>query len=341
MQEMYYGMIPEINHNTLAYRAAVIQTILGEANYFASRLKLPTPHPIQMRDIKMEYTWVAAPWINVIRETNDTHDPVSIFGSNIYNSDIPREARLRALKIGADGTIETTNFFFSVYHGRLAEVMRISEHGTERYARDLDQLVGKTSLINEAQAHQLATQWLAAVNVDVAALEKQKWTVNQLHYLPQGATNTVALPLYYVDFAWKHYHYDPKTSNLKDMDEPSVRVEILGTTKELQDISIHDGTFSSRSLLLITNALDLARMHDPPAKKLASLPSAPSNSLNKAQELEDLEILLMLKNELESLPPGRTNSPDEKQQQQMLLEVRKRLESSPFMQTNSSSPNVR
>ena len=45
-----------------------------------------------------------------------------------------------------------------------------------------------------------------------------------------------------------------------------VRVEILGTTKELQDITINDGTLLRRPLLLITNALDLVRMHDPPAE---------------------------------------------------------------------------
>ena len=56
--------------------------------------------------------------------------------------------------------------------------------------------------------------------------------------------------------------------NLKDMDEPSVRVEILGTTKELQDMWINDLTFSRRPLLIITNALDLVRAHDPPAKQL-------------------------------------------------------------------------
>jgi hypothetical protein len=264
-QEMIHGMIPEINHNTLAYRAAVIQKMLGEANYFASRLKLPTPRPMQLRDIKMQYTWVAAPWFGINNEKNTLPYPITVFGSNIFNSSIPREARLRALKIGADGTIETTNFFFSIYAGRLREVMRITAHDLERYARDLDQLAGKMSLINEAQAHELATQWLAAVDMDVTALDKQKWVVHQLRFLAKGATNAVTLPLYYVDFGSIHYTNGPE--NHKKFDEPMVHVEILGMTKELQDITINDSTFSRRPLLLITNALDLVRMHDPSTKQ--------------------------------------------------------------------------
>src|SRR5208283_413878 len=157
LREMYDAMIPEIDHGTLAYQAAVMQKMLEEANYFADRLKLPTPHPIQITDI--EYPWIGPPWYSIIHNTNALHYPISVFGTNIYDSNIPREARLRALKIGASGTIETTNFKFYFYDGKVREIMRLSEHehDVERYAHDLDKLVGKPSQINEAQAHELAT----------------------------------------------------------------------------------------------------------------------------------------------------------------------------------------
>jgi hypothetical protein len=343
-REMYDGMIPETGRSTLAYRAAVIQKMLGEANYFADRLRLPPPHPIRMTDIKMEYTRVASMWDGVIRATSPPYDPISVFGSNIYNSNIPRETRLRALKIGADGSIETSNFVF-IFHGpgRIREVMRITEHGLERYARNLDQLVGKPSLITEAQAHELATQWLAAVDVDVVALDKQKWVIHQLRYLAKGASNAVALPLYHVDFGSIHYHFGTNAPNMQDFDEPMVRVEILGTTKELQDITINDSTFSRRPLLLITNALDLVRMHDPPSKKLESLPSAPTTSLTESGKQESRKILLELKKELESLPSARTNPPNEQQKQEMLSRISERLkelESSPPAQTNSPNQSL-
>ncbi len=262
MQEMYGGMIPEINHSTLAYRAAAMQKMLQEANYFADRLKLPTPHPIQVNDIRNP--WIVQPWFGLIQDSNG---PITSFGSNIYDSKLPREGRLRSLQLAAGGTIETTNFFFSFYDGgKIREVQRIDEHLMERYAHRLDELIGKPSLINEAQAHELATQWLAAVDVDVAALGKQKWTVNQLHYLARGATNYVTLPLYYVNFGSIHYTNGPE--NVKEFDEPMVEVEILGTTKELQDITINDLSFSRRPLLIISNALDLIRTPDPSVKQL-------------------------------------------------------------------------
>jgi hypothetical protein len=297
-----------------------------------------------MRDIKMGYTWIPAPWMSVIHETNELHYPVSRFGSNIYNASISREARLRALEIGADGTIETTNIFFSVYHGRLGEVMRISEHSIERYARDLDQLVGKPSLINDAQAHQLATQWLATVDIDVAALEKQKWVVHQLRYLAKGATDAVTLPLYYVDFGSVHYHFGTNAPNMQDFDEPMVHVEILGTTKELQDITIHNGAFSRRPLLLITNALDLARMHDPVVKRMEAMPSAPVRQLSAAEKQDRRKMLLELKKELEALPPGRTNPPNETEKKDMLKSISehlKELDSPPPIQFNSLGQDIR
>jgi hypothetical protein len=265
MREMYDEMIPVINHSTLAYRAAAMQKMLVEANYFADRLKLPTPHPIQISDTQYEH--ISPPWFSVLHETGDSHYPVSIFGSNIFNSNIPREARLRALQIAAGGTIETTNFVFSFYDGgKIREVLCLDEHDMERYAKRLDELIGKPSLINEAQAHELATQWLAAVDVDVAALDKRKWTVNQLHYTAHGATNAVTLPLYYVSFGSIHYTNGPE--NRKEFDEPIVEVEILGTTKELQNLTFNDLSFSRRPLLIITNALDLIRTPDPSVKEL-------------------------------------------------------------------------
>jgi hypothetical protein len=105
----------------------------------------------------------------------------------------------------------------------------------ERYAHNLDALIGKPSLIDTNGAYQLATQWLAAVDVDMAAVGKLKWTVNQLHYKAKGATNYVTLPLYYVDFGNEHY---PASGNLQAFDEPLVSVEVLGTTKELQDLKM-------------------------------------------------------------------------------------------------------
>ncbi len=262
-QEMY-AMVADINRASMVYRATIMQKMLKEANYFASRLNLPTTCPIRATDVK--YPFVAQPWFGVIRDERTVPNViVSRFGTNIFNSNIPREQRLQALEIGTSGSIETTNFQFIFYNGRLREVMRLSEHEVEYCANDLGKLVGKPSLIDTNDAYQLATQWLAAVDVDMVALQKLKWTINQLHYRERGTTNYVTLPLYYVDFGLKHY---AATNNLKAFDEPLVSVEILGTTKELQDLEISDLAFSQRPLLFITNVLELVQAADPKMKQL-------------------------------------------------------------------------
>lgn len=260
----------------LAYRAAAMNKLLEEANSFADKLQLPTKRPIEISDI--QYPIIFPPWENIVRKWDHNDLPDTVFSNRIYDTSIPREERLRALKFGADGVLETTNFFFSFRHEKLGEVMRLDGHENERYSRRLEELIGKPSLIDTNGAYQLATQWLAAVDIDMAALNKLKWTVNQLHYKTLGATNYVTLPLFYVDFGNKHY---PASGNLHAFDEPLVSVEVLGTTKELQDLEIKDLSFSRRPLLLITNALDLIRTPKLLEKRLQT--PIKSHNLNPSQ----------------------------------------------------------
>jgi hypothetical protein len=211
----------------------------------------------------------------------------------LYNSIIPREQRLRALKFGVKDYFDITNFEFGFNEGRLVHVIRLSEPNVEYYAQDLDKLIGQHSLIDTNEAYQLATQWLAAVDIDVTALEHQSeyfikggHTINQLHYLPGGTTNYVTLPLYYIDFGNQHF---PASGNLHAFDEPLVSVEILGTTKELQELTIGQNTiigdvpYDHRPLLLITNALDLIRTPNPSVKQLQNSTMAEAYALTPMQ----------------------------------------------------------
>jgi hypothetical protein len=267
------ALVTNINHGGLAFRAVLVTRMLEEANWAADRLKHPTKRPIQALDIQDDY--ISPPGFSVLHGTN--RFPDTVYGNKIFNSDIPREARLRALKVGLSGRIDTANFEFGFGEGRLLHVLRLGAPNEERYANHLDDLVGKPSLINDAQAHELATQWLAAVEVDMTALGKLKWTVNQLHYLPNGATNAETLPLYYVDFGNKHY---PANGNLKAFDKPLVSVEILGTTKELQEYTIaYDPDISRRPLLLVTNVADLARLPHPQLKNFNRFLFVQTNSI--------------------------------------------------------------
>jgi hypothetical protein len=296
-QEMWAMMKEVGQHASLAYRAAVIKKMLEEANYFAERLKLPTKRPIQITDICSD--WDAGAWFSIIHTSYPPHVgyfnylPATIFTTNIYNASISRERRLQSLRFGLYGYLDITNFEFGFNEGRLVHIMRLDAPQTEYYARRLNELVGKPSLIDTNGAYQLATQWLAAVDIDVTALEKQSGllikgghSVNQLHYLARGATNYITLPLYYVDFGSQHF---PASGNLKAFDEPLVSVEILGTTKELQELTIGANTmggnipYDHRPLLLVTNALDLIRTSNPPVKQLQNPAVARAYALTPTQ----------------------------------------------------------
>jgi hypothetical protein len=259
------AIITNLNHASWAWQEIAIPRMLQEANWAAARLKLPTHYPIQITDIVDCFAGSPSP--EVFYSSN--RFPDTIYGAHIYDSDIPRDARMSALQIGIAGRIANTNFEFGFEQGKLCRVTRMSRPAVEYYADNLDGLVGKPSLIDTNGAYQLATQWLAAVDIDMAALNKLKWTVNQLHYKGRGMTNYATLPLYYVDFGNIHY---PADGNIPAFDKPQVSVEVLGTTKELQELMIKDLSFSRRPLMLVTNVLEMIRTPVPPIKQMRRWP---------------------------------------------------------------------
>lgn len=244
---------------SLAYRAAVAPRMLAEVNWFSDKLQLPTPHPIQPSDIKNIH--IIAPWY-------------SGFDQGLLNTNIASTAaRLLAAKVTVRGVMETTNLFFSFKKGKLWNVCRM-ENG-RNYIDDekLAKWQNMPSLINESQACQLAAQWLAAADTDMAALAKLKPTVHQLRYLPRGSTNAIMMPFYYVDFGTKRFHAE----NI-DSDEPLIEVKILGVTKELMELNIADETLSRRAEMVITNAIELSRIPNPPMMQLQRNSMSQTNS---------------------------------------------------------------
>jgi len=218
---------------SLAYKAIAVQLALSEANYASQRLNLPTPHPIQMTDLVKAYA-----------------------GS-------PK------LRPPHGVAIETTNFYFSIYINKKGPMHVIINKARNIESLDLDPVRARTpSLIDSNGAYQLATQWLASIDVDVAALEKkygsqrkieQAFFWNQpsldVDHHPPGDTNKTTLPVFNV--TWGH----------GQQDEYAVQARILGTTKELMSLTLGDSTLSRRPPLLITNAMELNNT-EPPVKHL-------------------------------------------------------------------------
>ena len=239
---------------SLAYRSAVLQQMLAEANSFSDRLKLPPPHPIQSADIVGFY--VGAPWFSKVEDMN-LRSPV---------------ARVRAARIVAGGFIETTNFCFSFNQGHLWHVANRINHD-ERFSH-YSEWAKTPSLINSNTAYQLATQWLASVDIDVGALEKQyepkveqRWFWNEPGlgvYHPPGDTNKTMLPIYEVTWGTNWLNFP-------------ANVQILGTTKELMKLGFGDFSVSRRPVLVISNAVELNNIPDPPTRHLQRHSPAATN----------------------------------------------------------------
>jgi hypothetical protein len=271
------AMIASVNCETFAYKASVMRRMLVEANYFSEQLKLPTSQPIQIADVR--YPGFSLPWFSVIKETDSPHFPISIFKTNIFNSAIPREQRLRALVIGVRGIFETTNFLFGFKEGKLWETERLNQHLEEYCASipDLNKLAVTPSVIDDSQAYELAKRWLATVDVDVQALgEKYQPKIRQPDYsYPPGTTNKVKIPIFFVE--WGSRNFSNEDGSISGS-EPLVAVKILGTTKELVELRMQDTSFSHRPTIIITNAFDLICAPNPPIKRLESLSISGKNS---------------------------------------------------------------
>ena len=212
---------------SLAYKAAALQLMTGEANWACQQLPLPAPQPLTTQAVVRSYV-----------------------GS-------PRN--------GVNGSLETTHFAFTFWQGRLHTVTRtdvIPDRETLRQA--FDRLAERPSLIDTNGAYQLATQWLAAVGVDVPLLN-QRCTVSRAQRwffapaAPMGAPVAATLgrqsvPLF--DVAWE----DP---NHRLPAQKAARVVVLGSSKSLVHLEVGDFAFSQRPPVVATNVAGLELLLHP------------------------------------------------------------------------------
>ncbi len=242
----------KLNRVSLAYRTVAAQMLLEEANFLAEQLKLPMPRPIQPTDA---YIWVVPPWYSKADSTNLS---------------LSKPDRIRSATFYADGVVMTEKFEFSLGGPQNRRYVHRSKIKDEDSILDLFPELARTpSLIDTNGAYQLATQWLAAVGVDLPELErKHRWSVFQHFfwgnpedlpkdkwtYNPPKTTKKTMLPIF--DVKWG------------DDSTPVVQVTVLGTTKELLDLRIEGGSFLKRPPLIITNAIELNTRPDPPMKQL-------------------------------------------------------------------------
>lgn len=243
-EEESLAVYKSLARTSLAYRAAAGERMLAEINHYSDRLHLPTPHPIRYSDL--DGIRISPPWFNRVGDTNT--------GLSSFQ-------KMRTVKFAAGGNLETTNMCFTCRDGKLAYVLRVDQQGMSYRPSCYDD---NPVLINDAQAYQIATQSLAAIDEDLAKLEKihphRVW-----RWRCPNNTNSTSDLAHFFFVGWG------------EGENPPVCVTIDGRTGKLLGIDMQDVSFSRRPLLIITNAIELNNIPDPPAKQLLQ-PQIPSST---------------------------------------------------------------
>ena len=216
-------------HTTAAYQTAVLQLLVGQANNVAKQLDLKEPLPIMIP---------AA----ITTNGNEIFSPVT----------------------GVGGSILTSNYVYSFRKGQVEWIQKIG------WANKINPPLTNTtawtyqiSLIDTNGAYTLATQWLSALSIDVRKLEGQypahvfQSTVPGINGDQSNLEEKERIPIPLFEISWSQQSppYNPTAP---------VRVKILGTTKELLQLSIRDVAFFTQAPLCVTNATELLGPLPPP-----------------------------------------------------------------------------
>jgi hypothetical protein len=212
-----------------AYSNVATAMMLKEANFFAEKLDLNLQRPLSMTNIKAH---ISSP--SAYRE-------LGYIDAKGFEFHFPEgDERPSTNEHGCVRFIEM---------GKLAYVNKakpFSEYKNEDGEFD-EKFFAMPSLIDTNGAYQLATQWLASVQVDVARLETEYKPLSiQAEWLqPAKSPAKGKVPIFSVTWG------GPSEN------QPPVSVQILGTTKELIALRVEDTRFSRRLPIVIPNAAEL------------------------------------------------------------------------------------
>lgn len=247
--------IIEALHTTAAYQAAVVQLMTGEASFAAQHLHLKEP-------------------LSITIPTN----------MNGWEVETPPN--------GVGGYYSGKDYSFEFDKGRLRSIRKSD------WLKKIDppvtnfwELSLRPSLLDTNTAYQWATQLLAAISVDVQEMERKH--APRIFQVParktdsegntlRGISNNVALPLFMIGWGEdlrsiiirETLRTNPPPSRANRPTRPfrelppssscPVFVEILGTTKELIELTINDASLLKRTGLVLTNAAELLGPYPPP-----------------------------------------------------------------------------
>jgi len=263
--------IMEINlgyESGLAWQGAMGHAMLQKANWLANRLNLPVQRPIQVWQVDAV---ADSPSTSVLHQY-PSWMPDTVYGMDIWNTNIPRLKRILALKFAINGWLDTPAYHFSFRDGQCDCIARQSESGGD--ANNFDKIMTAPHVhlppLKTAEIYQIATNWLAAIDVNLDMLEKSRLPhpVRQEEGRLPGASSPQ--PVYFVAWGTNYYglNYMAKIVFTNEW-SPSVLVEI-GLDKELLQLSVGDLTYYRCLPTLIPSKTVWRLVHtpDPPPEQL-------------------------------------------------------------------------
>jgi hypothetical protein len=201
---------------TRAYQREAFKLVLQEANRVAKELRLPEKLPIT--------------------ETDLVEAVVTPFGFNYLHQRI--------------GSVTTKQYCYFVSYGNKFNDLE-GTHQTEDCYKFQDSYTWPVSRVNTNEAYQLATQWLAAVHMDVKAMERDcRITIkpdNVYVHPPRGKF----VPIY--DISWVRKGYVPNGDVRNMISNDVASVMLFTPTKTLLQLDVMDPKYILRKPLVFTN----------------------------------------------------------------------------------------
>jgi hypothetical protein len=198
----------------LAYKFVAMLVMISEANFFCNKTGLSSGHLFTESDLR-----------------NGSH--VSPPNQRDFG-----------------GSILTDQYFFGFGSGHLANFYKrgfMPQHSSQAIRDRNLELAKFSSLIDTNGAYQLATNWLAALGVDVPLLErKYRRNFIQWKYYPEGKDGPgIMLPVYNIE--WRGFILRSQP----DRETRVVSLTIFGATKELVEYHVLDDSLFLRPRIQI------------------------------------------------------------------------------------------
>jgi hypothetical protein len=244
-------------HTTAAYQTAVLQLMANEANFTAKQLGL-----------------------------RETVPPPAAMDTNRCYVDAPPD--------GIGGSVSSANYDFDFHDGRLQSIRKTKWLQKSSAHGDILALANEPSLLDTNAVHEFATNKLAAISVDVDALEKKFEPV--IFQVPArrrdasgeplpNVSDNIAVPLFLI--GWGEGPADsiirerfaqlgrPMPRHRAPNNLSPVFMEILGSTKEVVELNVRDASFLKRPPLQLPNAAELLGPLPPPRHFVEQLIGGP------------------------------------------------------------------